>query len=250
MRLTAGIAVPGGQPLDLYQSDEPPRGVAIYAHGGGFSRGSRAEPLARALAEILVPKGWAVASAGYRLGVRLAAFPPEEAPGIRAMVARGDRVGLGMARRLRGAAMVAAADDLSATLHALRARFPGLPVALIGVSAGGIAGFMLTHPPALRAGRLARPDGLVAVGAACAHPWSIARPGPPVMLVTALRDRIIPARDTALTAARLAATGQPPQWLRDVVRGHRNLGAALATGPAGDALPGFLSRLRPGGGCG
>lgn len=55
-----------GQLLDLYCPDSECRGILLYFHGGGLTSGSR-EKVGEVLASYLVPHGYALASADYRL---------------------------------------------------------------------------------------------------------------------------------------------------------------------------------------
>lgn len=221
-----------GLALDLYHPPGRCLGALVYAHGGGFRKGSRKEPAALAVAERFAALGFAVAAVSYRLGVTVAEVPRAERRAIRASLARGDAAGLTLARRLRGAAMLAAVDDLSEAVEMLRAEGPrrGLPsgLGILGVSAGGIAALSLAYPPAGRAGRVARPDAVLAVAAAMAEPWRLKPGGPPVLMLHGQRDRVIGPGNPALAARQAALSDAPLRLALTDVPGHNaQLGALL-----------------------
>lgn len=213
-----------GLALDLWRPPGRCAGTLVYAHGGGFRKGSRKEPAAAALAERFGALGLALAAVSYRLGVGLAAFPRDERRAIRASVARGSAAGLTLARRLRGAAMLAALDDLSEAVAFLRAGAAGfgLPpgLGILGVSAGGIAALSLAWPPGIRDGRVAPPDAVVAVAAAMAEPWRLASAGPPALLLHGSADRVVGPENAAIAARAAAAAGAPLRLVNTGVPGH------------------------------
>ncbi|PKP84280.1 MAG: hypothetical protein CVT80_09065 [Alphaproteobacteria bacterium HGW-Alphaproteobacteria-2] len=217
-----------GLALDLWRPPGSCAGTLVYAHGGGFLKGSRKEPAAAALAARFGALGFAVAAVSYRLGVRLADFPRAERRAIRESVARGSAEGLTLARRLRGAAMLGALDDLSEAVAFLRGEAPSRGLApglgILGVSAGGIAALSLAWPPDFRAGRVAQPDAVVAVAAAMAEPWRLAPTGPPALMLHGPADRVVGPENAAL-AARMAEAAEAP--LRLVVTGMPGHNAQL-----------------------
>lgn len=219
-------------------------GTLLFAHGGGFLKGDPADPPAPVLAERMQPLGWRFASVGYRLRTPLRAFAPEDADRIREQVARGDRAGLRCARRLRGAAQMAAALDIGAAIAALRADHTG-PVVLLGISAGAIAGGTLVYPPAGWEDRLTPPDALIGITGAIAHPWRIAPRRPPVLFFHGTRDRIVPPADPALAARRARQQGASFDLIDTGIPGHNpQVEAVLAArSPHWQGILRFLGRL-------
>ncbi|MDP2080149.1 MAG: carboxylesterase family protein [Pseudotabrizicola sp.] len=193
------------QALDLILPGAP-RAVVIYAHGGGFTKGSRKETTAVALAAQLAPLGIAVVSVSYRLGGTLRDLDAGDRARMRRMMAASARFGLRLHARLYGPAFACALLDLGQAVAALRTGavapdVKGLPITILGMSAGGIAALSLAHPPRVWAGRLAQPDAVLAVSAAMVQPWCLRPGGPPCVMLHGPVDRIISPQD-----ARLAAT--------------------------------------------
>ncbi|RUS65117.1 hypothetical protein EGN72_01350 [Pseudorhodobacter sp. E13] len=230
-----------GLRLDAYLPAGPVRAVVLYLHGGGFLKGSREEPLVQALAARLSPQAVAVVSADYRLRVPLSAFPPQQAKEIAAMQARSVAAGLTLAPRLCGPAMIAAVQDASAALAAVRGGLvpglQGLPVVVLGVSAGGIAGLSLAHPPKGMA--LARPDAVLSVAGAMVQPWRLRRAGPPCVMLHGQRDRVIGLENPALAARRATAQGIDLRLVDSGVAGHNTQVTALLEGRDAQGRPYF-----------
>jgi acetyl esterase/lipase len=218
MASTFEFAPKHGLMLDLYVPEGPARAVVLYLHGGGFLKGSRTEPETLRLAARLLPDGIAVASADYRLRVGLAAFPQETADAIEAAQARSASLGLTLARRLYGPAMVAAVQDAAAAVACLQGLLPSLPVIVCGVSAGGIAGLSIAYPP--KGMDLARPDAVMAISAAMVQPWRLTEGGPPCILLHGPRDRIIGLENARLAARRAKAVGAELRLVETAVKGH------------------------------
>lgn len=141
-----------GLALDLFLPDKEPRAIVLYLHGGGFTRGSRKGDQSKQLLQKLLGADLGVAFADYRLGVGADAFSDAQAAAIAAMQVRTKAVGLTVASGLAGPAMIAALEDASDAVQALKSGnlcgvTKGLPVVILGVSAGGIAGLSLAYPP-------------------------------------------------------------------------------------------------------
>jgi hypothetical protein len=113
----------------------------LYLHGGGFTRGSRKGDQSEILVQRLLDAGCAIAFADYRLGVGAQGFSSSEAEAIALMQARTKATGLTVAKGLCGTAMMAAVEDASDAVRAIRSgaicdRIKALPVVILGVSAG------------------------------------------------------------------------------------------------------------------
>lgn len=233
--------------MDAYLPPGLVRAVVLYLHGGGFLKGSREEPLAPALFARLAPFDVALVSADYRLRVGLSAFPPDQAVEVAAMQARSVALGLTLAPRLCGPAMIAAVQDASAALAAIRnglvAGLQGVPVVVFGVSAGGIAGLSLAHPP--NGVEVSRPDGVVSVAGAMVQPWRLRRAGPPCVMLHGLRDRVIGLENPALAARRAARQGIDLRLVETGVAGHNTQITAFLEGrdPRGTPYFTYLMRL-------
>ncbi len=239
--------------LDAYMPDTPARAVVLFLHGGGFLKGSREEPFAAELAARLAPSGVALVAADYRLRVGLKAFPPQQAAAIAAMKARSVAIGLTLAPRLCGPAMIAAVQDANAAVAAIRqgivAGLQGLPVVVLGVSAGGIAGLSLAHPP--RYMDLMPPDAVLALAGAMVQPWRLRPDGPPCVMLHGPRDRVIGLENPALAARRAAARGVDLTLINTGVAGHSTQITAFMEGRDAqgaaffDTLLDLLARVAP-----
>ncbi|MDR7124127.1 hypothetical protein [Pseudotabrizicola sp. 4114] len=231
------------QALDLALPDLP-RAVLAYAHGGGFTKGSRKEATFAELAAQLCPWGIAVASVSYRLAGGLLDLDPPDRPAMRRMAAASAAAGLRLNPRLYGPAFAMALFDLGRAVLALKngalaPALTGLPVTLLGMSAGGIAALSLAHPPQVWAGRLTRPDAVLAVSAAMVQPWRL-RPGePPCVMLHGAVDRIIPPADARLAACVAQEKGADLQVIITDTPGHVPQLTRLLHGTAPDGRPGL-----------
>lgn len=202
-----------------------PRAIVIYAHGGGFTKGSRKEATFAHLAAQLCPLGIAVVSASYRLGGRMADLARADRPDMRRMMAAGAASGLALNPRLYGPAFALAVFDLGRAVAGLRdgafaPDLAGLPVTLLGMSAGGIAALSLAHPPRVWAGRLERPDAVLAVSAAMVQPWCLRAAGPPCVMLHGEVDRIIPPEDVRRAAQAAQGKGADLRVVFSDTPGH------------------------------
>ena len=218
------------------------RAIVVYAHGGGFTKGSRKEATFAHLVGQLCPLGIAVASVSYCLGGRLDDMDPADRPAIRRMMAASAAAGLRLNRRLYGSAFALALFDLGRAVSALKcgalaAALTGLPVTLLGMSAGGIAALSLAHPPKVWAGRLARPEAVLAVSAAMVQPWRLRSGGPPCVMLHGCIDRIIPADDARLAAGVAQQNGADLQVIVTDTPDHVPQLTRLLRGVAGDRHP-------------
>ena len=233
-----------GLALDLFLPASAPRAVVLYLHGGGFTRGSRKGDQSAALVAKLLEAGLAIAFADYRLGVGPEAFSPSEAEAIAQMQARTKATGLTVAKGLCGPAMMAAVEDASDAVRAIRTgavcdRIKSLPVIILGVSAGGIAGLSLAYPPTAWRDALCPPDGVIALCAAMVQPWRLRRDGPPAVMLHGPIDRIIAPANPRLAARRAAKIGAPLRLVTSTVRGHNSQITAFLTGTSPEGAPYF-----------
>ena len=226
MRILSDLAY-GAHPeqaLDLALPGAP-RAVVCYAHGGGFVRGSRKEATFAVLTQALWPLGIATASVGYRLRGTVGDLAPDDQIALRRMVAASLASGLRLQPALYGAAFALALFDLSSAVAALRSgqvapQTRGLPIVVLGMSAGGIAALSLAYPPRVWARRLERPAGVVAVSAAMVQPWRLCAGGPPCVMLHSKSDRIIPPSDARLAQAVAQGAGADLRLIESDVRGH------------------------------
>lgn len=227
--------------LDAYAPTQAARAVVMYLHGGGFLKGSRTELPVLDLAQRLTPQGVAVVSIDYRLRTPLAAFTPPEAAQIAAMEARSKAVGLTLAARLCGPAMIAAMRDVGAAIGAVRAglvpELAGLPVVCVGVSAGAIAALSLAHPP--KGETLPRPDAVLSIAGAMVQPWRLQPEGPPCVMLHGSRDRVIGPENPRLAARRAHAHGVDLQLIETGITGHNTQIAAFLDGTDAKGRPFF-----------
>ncbi len=207
--------------LDLYLPDDGAHAVCVYAHGGGWRRGSRREgpgplsPTSRRLFARMARHGLAVASVDYRLSgeARYPAQPDD----------------------VRAACRWLLEDDASPV--------PGLPLVLFGVSAGGHLAALCGLDPALpvhavavwypatdlpalpediaaaggapdrgagsrEALLLGAPAGEVPDAARAASPTAqVHAGGPPFLLIHGAADRLVPARQSERLHQALLAVG-------------------------------------------
>ncbi len=225
--------------LDLLLPSEPPRAVILYLHGGGFRKGARRGTETAALAQVVEGKGLALAAADYRLNTGIDAFSPEDQRISASIQRRAAARGAGVAKALCGPAFAAAIFDASAAIRALRAGrvtplTAGLPIVILGLSAGGIAGLALAHPPAEWASRLQLPDAVMAISAAVVMPWRLSAGGPPCHMFNSATDWIIPIANPRRAAALAQATGTSLTLTESHTRGHNPQWPTFLTGKAPD----------------
>ncbi len=212
--------------LDLYLPDTlKADACVIYAHGGGFRKGSRDEVEAAHFAERLTAKGLALASISYRLRTKMDAFPEDDQAAIEAYMVRSEKVGLTLSPSLYGPAFIAAMEDMSRAIEYLWVEGQGLGIAsrkvgVLGISAGGIAGLALAYPPMQWTRRVSRPDAVVSICGALVQPWRLEEDGPPCLMIHGPRDRVIGLENVKLAAARAEQVGAPVSLVNTGIRGH------------------------------
>ncbi|MGB3317021.1 MAG: hypothetical protein WBB85_21745 [Albidovulum sp.] len=212
--------------ITLYRPDGPARATVIYAHGGGFSHGSRRDRTAERLARRLAPEGIAVASIDYRKRTALGAFPQEHAAMIADAQTRTARVGLRINPNYCGPAFYAAVEDYAAALAHLREQANalglGARMVALGASAGGIAAASLAYPPRGPWQDLPRPDAAMGICAAMVQPWRLTTDGPPLVMMHGFHDGVIPPQNLRVLARKAGRKGAPVAVHVTEVRGHRH----------------------------
>ncbi|RLJ40772.1 hypothetical protein BCF46_3342 [Litoreibacter meonggei] len=217
-----------GLELDLYLPDNLTAGACIiYAHGGEFRRGTRADVETGHFAQNLTDAGFAMASISYRLGATLDAFSDEDAEQIRTHMARSEKVGLNLPSDLYGASFIAAMEDMSNAIDYLwvegdRLGITSRKLGILGLSAGGIAGLALAYPPMPWMQRVSSPDAVVAISSALVHPWRLETDGPPCLMLNAPNDRSIDIGNAQLGAARAQQVGAPVTLIDTKIEGHES----------------------------
>jgi acetyl esterase/lipase len=243
------VAGDGETPLgiSLYRPDGVARATVVYAHGGGFSNGSRHDRTAVHLARRLAPEGVAVASIDYRKRTGPEAFPPDRARMIAEAQARTARVGLRINPGYCGSAFYAAVEDYAVALTHLRdqANALGLGVRLValGASAGGIAAASLAYPPHGPWQDLPRPDAAMGICAAMVQPWRLTADGPPLVMMHGFHDGVISPHNIRSLARKAAAKSAPVVTHITDVKGHRHQVDAFLNGADPEGRP-YLDLLR------
>lgn len=200
--------------LDLYHPGDGPAPLVVFAYGGGFVKGSRDANVHQSLVQHLCAAGYAVAVPDYRLKTTARDVDPDTFAQINRIATRVDTYGWGMKRRLYDVRLFTTCEDLSDALRFCRAhrdqmQIAGQKIAMLGISAGGLAGNTLCYPPGVCHGQFDRPDAMVSLCAPVAHPWRIRADGPPLWILHGRKDRIIPSAASVTTAQTAKAKGAP-----------------------------------------
>lgn len=227
--------------LDLYLPDGPASGTVFHAHGGGFFKGSRKGEGTTQLAERLTAEGLAMAAVSYSLGTPMDAFDEDTRRAIKRNRRRGLRVGLTTAKRLMGSAFEAARQDIGTAMKYIKDEQEQFDIksknqAIIGISAGGIAGLALAYPaPNLPV--YPRPNAVVALGSALMHPWALTPEGPPCLMIHSHFDRVIDPANAALAKRVSEEKAAPLIVLTCARKGHHAPGRALMEDDAPNGTP-------------
>lgn len=96
------------------------KATLLYAHGGGFTKGSRKDKTAQQSAQKLCGEGVAIASVDHRLKTDISAFSPENQKAIITAQARTTRVGMPVNPHFCGPRLYAALEDMSDAVTYLR----------------------------------------------------------------------------------------------------------------------------------
>ena len=214
--------------LDLYLPYRTPQATVVFAHGGGFQKGTRSSAEVLPLARRFTRDGYAFASISYRLNTPLDAFDIAHRKAIRANRKISVQSGLTTSKRLMGPAFEAARLDLGAAVAFMKSRSSDWDIATssvfaVGISAGGIAALSLAYPPE-NLPTTCRPDAVLGLGAAMVQPWCLSPNGVPSLMLHSTMDRIIRPQNTSLieNAARQA---EAP--LRTIICARRGHGAPV-----------------------
>ncbi len=217
----------GGKALkvDLYRPKTALKATLLYAHGGGFIKGSRKDTTAKRLAEKLAGQGVAVASVDYRLKADISAFSAARQRAISNARARTARIGMPINPQFCGPRFYAALEDLSDAVDFLRSPDGPLsgtsgPLLLLGVSSGGIAALSLAFPPRDGWETIPQPDAVIGLSSAMVQPWRLAKDGVPSLLFNGPVDRIISPENTRFVAHRAGTTSAPLQVIITDRNGH------------------------------
>lgn len=214
--------------INLYRPKTTIRSILLFAHGGGFSHGSRKAKRAQDLALKLASEGVVVASFDYRLKTELDAFSSDAQRAIEAAQARTKRVGLKINPNYCGPRFYAALEDMSDAVGFLRDEKNGplgpgiVPLLALGVSAGGIAALSLAHPPRDGWENLNKPDAAISVCGAMVQPWRLKRDGPPLLIFHGYHDGVISPKNARVIDGKAKFKHAPVEVIITDVRGHKH----------------------------
>ena len=215
-----------GLALDLYLPETmEAEAVVLYAHGGGFRKGSRDSAEVAYFAQAITGAGLAMASVSYRLSTGMEAFSPEDRELIESYRQRSLKVGLTLSPNLYGPEWLAATEDLSCAMEYLWVEGDSLGLysrqtGILGVSSGGIAGLSLAYPPLEWVDRLSKPDVVVSIAGAIVQPWRLGADGPRCLMFHGTDDKIIDAGNLHLAAMRAQQVGAPVSLIETETAGH------------------------------
>ncbi|SFK63683.1 alpha/beta hydrolase fold domain-containing protein [Shimia haliotis] len=227
--------------LDLFLPDGPATGTVIHAHGGGFFKGGRKGERTTRLAEKLTGEGLAMAAVSYRLGTPMQALDAPTRRAVKFNRQRTQEAGISIANRLTGSAFEAARQDIGTAMKYIKNNTERFDIkqnktAIMGISAGGIAGLALAYP-SQNLPVCPRPDAVIALGAALMQPWALSHDGPHGMLIHSHYDRVISPDNTPLAKQAAEQANAPLLVLTCARKGHNAPTQALLEDDAPDGTP-------------
>lgn len=227
--------------LDLFLPDGPASGTVMHAHGGGFFKGGRKGERTTRFAERLTAEGLAMAAVSYRLGTPPQSLSEETRLAVKTNKHRSKLGGVKLADRLMGSAFEAARQDLDAaqsylTFHRQAHDIKTEKTAVLGISAGGIAGLAAAHP-AENLKTNCRPDAVVALGSALVHPWALDLNGPPCLMIHSHFDRVVSPENARLADQAAKDANAPLAVFICDRKGHNAPVQALLDDDAPDGTP-------------
>lgn len=204
-----------GVSLDYLAGPNAQRALVAYLHGGGFVHGSRKDRLAAKLGPLFAERDIAFASIDYHLrGRPLKAFPVEQRKPILDAAGRSQAFYPEVRPQLLGPLLYRGVLDLTAALDFLRhdGRGPslsGLPLALIGMSAGGLIALGSCY--GLDGLDLPSPEPIVtfALAAVPPQPWRVLPGAPPSMLLASRDDEVFPRSALQRAGAHIPVADSP-----------------------------------------
>ncbi|TCL09337.1 alpha/beta hydrolase family protein [Shimia isoporae] len=227
--------------LDLFLPNGPASAVVLHAHGGGFFKGGRKSERTTRFARQLTGEGLAMAAVSYRLGTPMHVLEASTRRAVKQNRRKSQTAGLSTANRLMGAAFEAARQDISQAmifLNNCRAthEITSHKLAILGISAGGIAGLALAHPAA-NLPTCTRPNAVIALGSALLHPWALDPEGPPCLMIHSHYDRVINPTNAKLAKEAAERAHAPVRVLTCARKGHNAPAQALLDDGAPDGTP-------------
>lgn len=199
--------------LDLYVPETlNAQACVVYAHGGGFAGGSRADHEVLDIAQMFTDYGFALAAIDLRNGVTADDLSPEDAQAVADAMARTERVGLSLPEALYGAGYQAAIEDINQAVSYMRGEaavlgIGSVRIGVLGSFSGGIAALGLAFEPGHMAGRVTPPAAIATIGAALVQPWRMQPGKPPCLLFASTNDLVVPIDDVRFGQSRADAAG-------------------------------------------
>ncbi len=210
--------------INFFRPKGKVKATLLYAHGGGFIKGTRKDKTALHFAKKLCGEGVAVASIDYRLKTDISAFSPEKQKAIIAAQARTASRPMPINPHFCGPRFYAALEDMSDAIIFLRQKDGPLAgktgrLLALGASAGGIVALSLAFLPRYW-GDLAQPDAAIGLCAAMVQPWRLSKDGLPSLLFNGYQDRVISPLNTRFIARRATGTSAPLEVIITDTNGH------------------------------
>jgi predicted esterase len=182
-----------------------------------------------------------MAAVSYRLGTRFDSLEPATRKTVKTNRRRARTEGITIANRLLGSAFEAARQDIGTAMAFLSDHRGDFDIqtqkqAIIGLSAGGIAGLALAFPDETLPS-CPRPDAVVALGAALVMPWALSTTGTRGLMIHSHYDRVISPDNTDVARNAVAQTDAPLNIMTCARKGHNAPAQALLDDDAPDGTP-------------